>query len=310
MADRRASFDDAPLGDAPLDEVEAAVQEALAGGREEHLRVLGYGEITLVVGWPTDAPRWACKRLPRFATPADAEGYRASFDRYLGVLRDRGVEPVATELRTVDAPGPAVGSLRGPVAYVVQPVLPSSSLAPEVLRHADPEQADELLRGVVAAVGPVVDERTGFDGQLSNWAVVDGELRYLAVSTPMLFDERGRLELDLDLFLAAYPWSLRAPIKRFVAPGVLGAYRDERHVLVDLLGNLLKERLGHRIPEALAVVNEHVQPAVTEDEVRSYYRSDARLWEVLLRLRRADRWWQRTVRRRDYPFLLPGRIER
>ena len=238
------------------------------------------------------------------------------FEQYLGLLRQRGVEPVATELRVVEGPASAAGSSAapaaptGPVAYVVQPVLPSSSLAPEVLRRAGPEEAAEVVRGVVEAVGPVVDERTGFDGQLSNWAVVDGELRYLDVSTPMRFDGQGRLELDLDLFLAAYPWLLRAPIKRFVAPGVLGAYRDERHVLVDLLGNLLKERLGHRIPEALAVVNEHVQPTVTEDEVRSYYRSDARLWEVLLRLRRADRWWQRTVRRRDYPFLLPGRIER
>jgi len=44
--------------------------------------------------------------------------------------------------------------------------------------------------------------------------------------------------------------------------------------------------------------------------VRRYYRSDARLWELMLRLRRADRWWQRRIRRRTYPFLLPGHIER
>jgi hypothetical protein len=34
------------------------------------------------------------------------------------------------------------------------------------------------------------------------------------------------------------------------------------------------------------------------------------MWEILLRLRRADRWWQRTVRRRGYPFLLPGPVDR
>jgi hypothetical protein len=44
--------------------------------------------------------------------------------------------------------------------------------------------------------------------------------------------------------------------------------------------------------------------------VRRYYRSDARLWGVLLRIRRLDRAWQRHVRRRSYPFLLPQRIER
>jgi hypothetical protein len=30
----------------------------------------------------------------------------------------------------------------------------------------------------------------------------------------------------------------------------------------------------------------------------------------MLRVRRADRWWQRHIRRRTYPFLLPGSIRR
>ena len=35
-----------------------------------------------------------------------------------------------------------------------------------------------------------------------------------------------------------------------------------------------------------------------------YFRSDRRLWLLMQRLRRADRTWQRQVRRRPYPFLL------
>ncbi len=34
------------------------------------------------------------------------------------------------------------------------------------------------------------------------------------------------------------------------------------------------------------------------------------MWALLLALRRLDRFWQLKVRRRAYPFLLPGRIER
>jgi hypothetical protein len=60
----------------------------------------------------------------------------------------------------------------------------------------------------------------------------------------------------------------------------------------------------------IEAVNRTVEAEITEDEVRRYYRSDARLWELMLRLRRADRWWQRRIRRRTYPFLLPGHIER
>lgn len=303
MAEPGRSASGASLDAAPLDEVEAAVQDALGRGSDDRLRVLGYGEITLVLGWPADEPRWACKRLPAFDSFAAADRYRDQLDRYLAVLRDRGVEPVASMLRLVE------GSTR-PVAYVVQPVLPASSLGPEVLRGGDDETARDLLQQVVDVVPGVVDDRIGIDGQISNWAMVDGELRYLDVSTPMLFDPSGRFALDLDLFLAAYPWLLRAPIRRWVAPDVVGAYRDARHVLVDLVANLLKEKLERWLPEAIAMVDDVVVPTVSEDEVRAYYRADARLWEVMLRLRRADRWWQRTVRRRTYPFLLPGPIER
>lgn len=49
---------------------------------------------------------------------------------------------------------------------------------------------------------------------------------------------------------------------------------------------------------------------MTAGDVRRYYARDARMWALLLGLRRLDRWWQLNVRRRPYPFLLPGRIER
>jgi hypothetical protein len=53
-----------------------------------------------------------------------------------------------------------------------------------------------------------------------------------------------------------------------------------------------------------------VEPPISAAETERYCRDDARMWDLLQRLRRADRWWQRTVRRRPYPFLLPPRIER
>lgn len=51
------------------------------------------------------------------------------------------------------------------------------------------------------------------------------------------------------------------------------------------------------------------QQPLTEQQVHRYYRSDARLWATLLRLRRLDRAWRRRTGR-PYPFLLPRRIER
>ena len=79
---------------------------------------------------------------------------------------------------------------------------------------------------------------------------------------------------------------------------------------LDLTGNLLKERLEGWLPPFLDRFNAHLDEPLTEDEVRRHYRSDARLWSALLRIRRLDRAWRRRVRRRPYPFLLPGPIER
>lgn len=296
------------VAEVDLPAVETAVRRALAAPskapQDTGLDVLGYGEISLVIGWPGGNPEVACKRLPVFPSPEAADRYRNRFDSYLGLLVERGVQPVPSEFRTVEAGAGRV------VGYVVQPVLSSTALGPNVLRAADPDPGHPLLGAVVEAVREVVDDRTGLDAQISNWTHDAEGLRYLDVTTPMRFDAVGVIDLDTNLFLAAYPWALRAAIGRFVAPGVVGAYRDARHVLVDLAANLEKEGLSAWIPAALEVINATVSPAVTLEEVQRYYRSDARLWEAMLKLRRADRWWQRRVRRRGYPFLLPGHIDR
>jgi len=294
-------------GDVPiidLDAVEAAVQQALERGDGSGLTLLGYGEISLVVGWPTGAPVVAAKRLPPFPSADAAADYGRRFVAYLDRLAERGVVPVASAFRVV------VGTGSTRVAYVTQAVLDPDDLGPAILRRSAPDPDHPLLRGIVDAVGAVCDPRTGLDAQVSNWALVDGGMRYLDVSTPMLFDAAGKVELDLGVFLASFPWALRGVIGRFVAPGVVGAFRDPRRMCVDVAANLHKERLAHWIPAVLQAANAEVSPPVTEDEARRYYRSDARLWEVMLRLRRVDRWWQRRVRHRIYPFLLPGHIER
>ena len=289
--------------------LERAVRSALRRSDPSGLRVLGRGEITLVLGEPADAPRWACKRLPVFRDPAAARAYRETFDRYLEVLEQRGVRPVPSRFQALGRPG-----ARDPViGWVIQPALDPEHLAARVLAGTGPDPEHPVLTGVAGAVVSTCDRHTGLDAQLSNWAWDGSTLSYLDLTTPLLFDDRERLEFDTEVFLSAYPWVLRRPIDRFVAPGVVGAYRDPRHVLVDFAANLVKERLEHWIPAAVTVANRVLglgHEPVTEAEVRRYYRTDARMWEALLRLRRADQWWQRHVRRRTYPFLLPDRIER
>jgi hypothetical protein len=293
----------APLiSDADLASLEAQVRAALETDDTEALRVLGYGEITLVLGWPTDAPAVACKRLPVFPDVRRAAAYEATVAAYVEELGRRGVAVLDTEWRTV-------ADDRGVAGYVVQPVLPGETLAPTVLRR-DPTTGHEVLTRIVATISETVDERVGLDGQLSNWAWVGGQLRYFDVTTPMLSDAAGESRLDLDLLVRPLPAVARGIVRRRVAPGIVAHFHEPRYVLVDMIGNLLKERLDAFVAPAIELANRQVTPPIDRAEIERFYRSDARTWEALLALRRADRWWQRHVLRRTYPFLLPGRIER
>lgn len=292
------------LTDDQLAALEAAVQRALASGDERELRVLGYGEVSAVLAWPDGPGGWACKRLPPFPGRDAFERYAAVFHDYLGALEQAGIRPVPSALRTLPARG------EGLVAWCVQPRLAAEAVGPRLLAQATPEQARALLDDVSAATCRMIDGRRGLDAQISNWARHDGQLVYLDVTTPMLRDARGRDRLDTDLFLASLPWALRGIVRAFVLRSILDHYHAPRAALVDLGANLLKERLERHLPALLACANARVTPAIEAAEVRRYYTGDARVWAALQRLRGLDRAWQRRVRRRVYPFLLPGPIAR
>jgi hypothetical protein len=285
--------------DLDLAQLDGAVEQAIRTGVPDGLHVLGYGELTLVLGWPTAQPALAVKRLPLFGDEAQLERYREILDRYVGVLRERDVPVLPTELRC--APRREPDGLR---AYLVQPLVSAEKMLNVVLREAEPARGARLLDRLAMLVADSVDRRVGLDAQAANWSVEGERLATVDVSTPLARDPGGHDELDLDLFLSLYPWALRPALAR-IAHGVMAQYHDPRTVLVDVASNLIKERHQRWLPALLEAANARVSPPITEQEVRRYFARDRRLWLLMQRLRRADRAWQRHVRRRTYPFLLP-----
>ena len=265
--------------------------------------VLGYGEISLVLGWPTGEPIWACKRLPPFATAERADAYIAVLHAYLEAFRDRGIRTVDSQVRRIDGDAGSV------IVYCVQPALPHRYLANQAIR-SEPDRAAGVLGAVVGQVFETVDTSVGLDAQVSNWAIVEGDLRYLDITTPLLRRPDGAEALDTEVFLASLPWAMPRPYGRFVVPGIIERYHHPRTVVLDLAANLIKERLEGHLATVLDAANARLDRSLDEAEVRADYRSDARTWQALQALRRADRLWQQRVRRRPYPFLLPDRIER
>jgi hypothetical protein len=288
----------------PLDieRLDRAVEEAIRTGEAGSLRVLGYGEITLVLGWPRERPELAVKRLPPFRDRSQLDRYADLLERYIAALREHGVHVVPTRLLAAEA-GPG-----GPRAYMVQPLVPLERRLNLFLRDASPGTASPLLDALAGHVAATVDRDLGLDAQASNWAVEDGRLACFDLSTPLMRVPGGRHELDLPLFLSIYPWALRhllAPVGHMI----VAQYHDARSVLVDVASNLVKERLERWLPVFLEAANRRTGRPIDEREVHRYFARDKQLWLMMQRLRRADRAWQHRVRRRPYPFLLPPPYE-
>ena len=282
-----------------LTRLESDVVASLSGNTSVRLSVLGYGEISTVLRAEGLNGPVAAKRLPCM-TRSQLSAYSETLSRYLHDLEARGVRPV-------DSAVFSVGS--DPFTpYCVQPLQPL--LLVDELRTADTETIDSRVKRLVEIIVGAVDRWLGLDGQVSNWAVNGDNLVYIDVTTPLLRDAAGKDELDTDLFIASLPWALQGSVKRFLLDEILSHYYDPRAVLLDVAGNLHKERLPGVIGPLLTEANRVISPPITADEALRYYRSDARMWEFLQRLRKADRWWQQKARHRAYPFLLPGAIER
>lgn len=283
-----------------LEALEADVSQALATGDAGRLRLVGHGEISLVLGWPADDPIVACKRLPPFDDLDAFERYRDVVLEYVSQLRERGVPVVDTELLHIVRPD---GRVAG---FHVQPLLPREALAIEVLRATPCAGGHPLLESVVDTVARATTDRLGLDAQLSNWMWLDGEVWQLDLTTPFLLDAVGRPAFDLSPFLASLPAMVRPVIGREMTKLML-RWTTARGSLVDLAANLEKEDMSDWLQAALAAINTRVDPPVTAAEAERVHARDRRLWPVLLRLQRVNRWWQHRVRHRRYEFLLPER---
>lgn len=287
-----------------LDLLEKQVRSALRTADDTGLDILGHGEVTLVLRLRTDQGAFACKRLPLFPDRARFERYRHGLDEYLRRLTDSGLNVADTQVWHTHVPGGRV------VAYCVQRELPERRLCSRLLHTEDETWAKDFFSRFLDQVDRTVSPSLGLDAQASNWVDVSGELVYLDVTTPLMRDEQGREKLDVRLFFTSLPWGLRDVVRLSMSKSIFNKFYRSRGVLLDFLGNLHKERLDALIPAFLEQANSRLSEPITAEEVAAYYRDDARMWELIQRLRTADRFWHFKVLRRPYPFLLPPAVDR
>jgi hypothetical protein len=284
--------------------------------------IIGYGEISTVLA-VTGRDDVIVKRMAGFRTQGEVEAYCELVEEYCTLLRQRGVEVVATACQ------PIASRRNGRSVYLIQPRLPAAAIGNAILGQARGDDVKPLIQAVLERLAPVwaanaeADRpQVGLDGQISNWAWIDGDPRscrpvYLDVGTPLV--RRGGQEaMDPELALRAMPAPMAWVVRRFLLQRVLDRYHELRSVVKDLVANFIKEGRADCLPVALEQINAwltgpmapHGLAPLSEAEVQSDYAFDARMWTYFQACRRTDRWLKTRLLRRRYEYILPEAIRR
>jgi hypothetical protein len=294
------------------------------------IRILGYGEISMVFELIGDPSRLAYKRIPIFDTEAQVERHMGAYNEYNRILKDEvgltlpdyGVTWFFDDSGTIQF-------------YCVQEQVPYDSIGNRVIHVLQEEDILKLTQLVMREMKKVWDYNRnnkeldlGLDGQISNFSVINfnpddpkiddnTKLCYLDTSTPML-RVNGVESMQAELLLKSAPSFLRWLLKALFLKETVGRYYDWRKVTIDLVANFFKEQKPELIPELIRLVNDFFKEEANDfgiepislEEVRKYYDSDAKMWALFQRVRKFDRFLKTRVFRKQYPFYLPGEIKR
>lgn len=293
-------------------------------------KVLGYGEISTVFEIQArNMTGLAFKRMSIFENWEEFDGYLATYNTYNSLLEEIGIKLPPHGYAVV------TDTDSSPVFYIIQKKVPASALGDKLIHTLPSEEVLTLVRYLLLHMQKLwqynaskIGRELGIDGQISNWVLddFDAESRrlgsnitfsYIDTSTPFLRID-GVEQMDTDLFLRSAPSFLAWVLRLFFVDEVVGRYYDFRKVIIDLIANFYKEGKSEFIPDLVLTVNNFITgegadlgiEPIDTDEVRAYYREDAFIWRLYLNMRRLDRFLCTKILRREYPYILPGKIER
>jgi len=294
------------------------------------IKILGYGEISLVFEIVGDPEQIAYKRIPIFENKKQVNRHIWAYNEYNRILK----EEVGLNLPEYD-----VAWFKDEEDkikfYCVQKKIPSESVGNRVIHELSTEDINTLILLTMREMKKVwiysknhesID--LGLDGQISNFAIIGYDpnnpkiengtkLIYFDTSTPM-FRKNGIEAMDAELFLKSTPSFLRFLVKAAFLSEVVDRYYDWRLVTIDLIANFFKEQKSELIPELIHSVNKFFKEEASEfnmepitfEEVEKYYKNDKMIWVIFQNARKIDRYIKTKLFKKRYDFYLPGKIKR
>jgi len=294
------------------------------------IRILGYGEITLVFEIVNDEYNYAYKRLPIFETHEQAKKHEYIFREYNRFLNEE------IEIKTPPLEIVWFENTEGKIIfYTIQEKIPSESVGNKVIHQVGNNDTELLVLKALREMKKVwtfnKENKTydvGLDGQISNFAVIDydpnnpkvddNSLLIYIDTVPPFYRKNGVEAMDIELLTKSMPSFIRGLLKLIFLQDLIDRYYDWRLVIIDLVANLFKEQKRELIPSLITTVNKFLKEEVslfnikplTLEEVEKYYKSDKFIWNLYQRMRKFDRFIKTKLLRKKYDYYLPGKIER
>lgn len=279
-------------------EVESAVANAIRHRTTNGLKLLGHGEISVVLAWPTAAPAAAVKRVPPFRDLARAQQYVEVCDDFFATLRSANVGIWPTTLHIHERrDGRAV-------VYHQQPIADITQLGSNVLRSARPTDTHPLLHAIADAAAKVCSPTLGLDCQLANWLWDGTTAMQIDFTSPFaLTDDRDDLQYDAHTFLQEYPLVVR-PYLRKEFTSLLRRFTTPEGALGDMVANMMKEGLDEWVDPTIKTINQRLGINLRRERAQWMYDNDRKLLPTVLKVKKVQRWWL-THSGRRYEQLLP-----
>jgi len=297
---------------------------------EVPIKILGFGEISLVFEIVGDPEQIAYKRIPIFENEKQVNRHIWAYNEYNRILS----QDVGLNLPKYDVVWFKDNEDKIQF-YCIQEKISSESVGNEVIHDLNTEDINTLILLVMREMKKVwVHSKNhetldlGLDGQISNFAIIgydpnnpkiekDTKLLYFDTSTPM-FRKNGIEAMDAELFLESTPSFLRFLVKAAFLDEVIDRYYDWRLVTIDLIANFFKEQKPELIPGIIRQVNKFFKEEASEfnmepitfEEVQKYYKNDKMIWVIFQNARKIDRYIKTKLFKKKYDFYLPGKIKR
>lgn len=286
------------VSDEELLALESRVQEAQRRRSIEGMTAFGFGEVSIALGWPSEAPRFVAKRLIPMDDAARVDAPLAAIDAYVGRFVERGHHVLPTQTRRVERPdGRHVG-------YVLQPVVAKDQLAETVLKTEAPAVAHPLLLAVREFVEACGGDGIMLDAQIPNFTWVDGKVSLLDVTSPGFFDQSAKLDNPMaDMSNQLVPAVLRPAMVK-ATDDILQTYRGFHNQLTQVCVFLYRVNADAWVPPAIETFNEVLDVPIDAAVVLEKWEKNKKDFPKIKKLLQMQRAWQEKVRRVPYEYLI------